>query len=187
MIICWAYLKLLVITGTDKLKLVPSNYFLCGWMCLHSCVTSLISLFSFHMGRKSQILESLARKWNTLERNGLTMVATRESITHDSNFSELKPFWRSPAVRVIQISLYICKWSAGVRLALVCHIIPLDCLIGAEIVPSWSIVGAVCLKASSRHSLSVIQAASMSTKACIVVGHDRKKEVGFGVLARGQS
>jgi len=56
--------------------------------CVYSCVTNLISLFSFYMGRKSRILERLARKWSTLERNGLTMVATwlRESITHNSKF-----------------------------------------------------------------------------------------------------
>ena len=53
-IICWAYLELLVGTRTDKLWLVPSNYLFCGWMCLHSCVTSLISLFSFHTSRKSR-------------------------------------------------------------------------------------------------------------------------------------
>jgi len=47
-IVCWAYLELLFITRTDKLLLVQSNYLFCGWMCLHSCVTSLISLFSFH-------------------------------------------------------------------------------------------------------------------------------------------
>jgi len=100
MIICWAYHKLLVITRTDKLPLVPSNY-----LSVAGCVTSLTSFFSFHVKKISQILESLARKWNTLEQNGLAMVATwpnqRESITHNSNFC-----WRAPAVRVIQVSLY---------------------------------------------------------------------------------
>ena len=96
MLICWAYLVLLVRTRTDKLRLVPSNYLFCGWMCLHSCVS--------HEKKKAQILESLARKWNTLERNGLTTVTIwptqRESITHNSNF-----FWWSPSVRVIQVPL----------------------------------------------------------------------------------
>jgi len=45
MIICWAYLNILVISGTDKLWLVPPNYLFCAWMCLHSWVTSLT--FSF--------------------------------------------------------------------------------------------------------------------------------------------
>jgi len=56
-----------------------------------------------------QILESLARKWNTPERNELATVATwlmqRDSITqtfYNSNF-----FWWSAAVRVIQVSLYM--------------------------------------------------------------------------------
>ena len=97
MIIRWAYLKLLFITRTDKLRLVPSNYLFCGLMFLYSCVASLISLFSFHMRIKSQqILESLARKWNILEQNGLATVAIwlkqRESITHNSNLSYLIPF-----------------------------------------------------------------------------------------------
>jgi len=70
-------LGLSLITQTDKLLLVPSSYLSCGWMCLHSCVTPLISFFSFHMRRKfHKFSESLARKWNTLERNGLTTVAT---------------------------------------------------------------------------------------------------------------
>jgi len=46
-IICWAYLELLVITRTDKLRLVPSNCLFCGWMCSHSCVTSLFHWFLF--------------------------------------------------------------------------------------------------------------------------------------------
>jgi len=48
MIICWANLEFLFMTHTDKLRLVPSNYLFCGSMCLDSCVTSLISLLSFH-------------------------------------------------------------------------------------------------------------------------------------------
>ena len=53
MIVCWAYLEPLAKTRTDKL-LVPSNYLFCGWMCLHSCVTSLIPFFSFHIKRKTR-------------------------------------------------------------------------------------------------------------------------------------
>ena len=53
-------------------------------------------VFFSHEKKISQILESLARKWKTLEQNGLTTVATwlkeRESITHNSNFSYLKLF-----------------------------------------------------------------------------------------------
>ena len=59
-----------------KLRLVPSNYLFCDWICLHSCVTSLISLFSSRERKMSQILEILARKWNTLKLNRLTTVAT---------------------------------------------------------------------------------------------------------------
>jgi len=85
MIICWIYLEFWVITWTDKQWLVPPIYLFCG----------LTSLFFFsHEKKISQILESLARKWNTLERNGLAAVATwlmqRESITRNSNFSSLK-------------------------------------------------------------------------------------------------
>jgi len=47
MIICWAYLALLVISRTDKLWSVQPNYLFCGWMCLHSYVTSLTSLVFF--------------------------------------------------------------------------------------------------------------------------------------------
>ena len=51
-------------------------------------------VFFSHEKKISQILESLARKWNTLERNGLITVTTRlkqrESITLNSNFSWLK-------------------------------------------------------------------------------------------------
>jgi len=36
-----------------QLRLVPSNYLLCGWMCSPFCVTSLISLFSYYI-RKSR-------------------------------------------------------------------------------------------------------------------------------------
>jgi len=32
--------------------LVPSNYLVCGWMCSHSYVTGLISLFSFSHEKK---------------------------------------------------------------------------------------------------------------------------------------
>jgi len=61
MIICWSYFELLVIIRTDKLLLVPPNYLFCGWMCF---VTSLISLFSFHMRRKfSQEMEYTRAKW----------------------------------------------------------------------------------------------------------------------------
>ena len=45
-------------------------------------------VFFSHEKKISQILESLARKWATLERNGLATVAIRESITqtfHNSN------------------------------------------------------------------------------------------------------
>ena len=88
----WAYLELLVITRTDKLRLVPPNYLFCGWICLHSCVTSLTSLLSFsHEKKISELSKSLARKWNTLERNRLATVVTwlmqRESITYNSNLS----------------------------------------------------------------------------------------------------
>jgi len=100
MIICWTYLELLVITRTDQLWLVPPKYLFCGWMCLHFCITSLISLFFFpHEKKISQILESLARKWNTLERNGLAAVATwlmqKESITHNSNQVSLFGLYQS--------------------------------------------------------------------------------------------
>ena len=100
-IICWAHLELLVITRTDKLWLVPSNYLFFGWVCFHSCVTSLkFHRFLFKWEENLANIESLAGKYNTLERNGFAMVATwlkqRESITLDSN---------SPAVRVILVSM----------------------------------------------------------------------------------
>jgi len=75
MIIFWVYFELLVITRTDKPRLVPSN-----GIVFFSCEKKI-----------SQILEISARKWNTLERNGLDTVATwlkqKESITLNSNFS----------------------------------------------------------------------------------------------------
>ena len=49
---------------TVKLRLVPSNYLSCAWVCLHTCVTSLISLVFSHEKKISQILGSLTRKWN---------------------------------------------------------------------------------------------------------------------------
>jgi len=52
MIICWVYLELLVITRTDKLRLVPSSYLFFGWMCLHSYVTSLASFIFFSHEKK---------------------------------------------------------------------------------------------------------------------------------------
>ena len=63
------------------------------------------SVFFSHEKKISQILENLARKRNTLERKGLAMVATwlkqRESLT--------QTFLCSPAVRVIQVSLYFIR------------------------------------------------------------------------------
>ena len=57
-------------------------------MCLHSCVTTnKLNFGAFFTSEKkiSQILESVARKWNTLDRNSLATVATwfkqRESVT----------------------------------------------------------------------------------------------------------
>jgi len=89
MIICWAYHELLVITRTvvSAIKLpfmwLDAFTFLCNKL-------NFIVFFS-HEKKISQISESLARKWITLERNGLTTMATwvmqRESITHNSNFS----------------------------------------------------------------------------------------------------
>ena len=70
-IIGWAYLELLVITRTDKLQLVPSNYLFCGCMCLHSWVTSLkFHCFLFTRGENSanfrkfsQQMEYTRAKW----------------------------------------------------------------------------------------------------------------------------
>jgi len=74
MVIFWACLELLVITRTGRLCNKPN----------------FIVFFSREK-KISQFLESLARKRNTLEQNGLTTVAKwlmqRESITHNSNFS----------------------------------------------------------------------------------------------------
>jgi len=69
MIICWAYLKLIV--RTDKLRLVPSHH-LFLWLDVFTFLRNKLNfagLFS-HERKISQVLESLARKWNTLERNG---------------------------------------------------------------------------------------------------------------------
>jgi len=117
-IICWAYLELLVITRTDQLWLVPPNYLFCGWICLHSCVTSLTLLFFFsHEKKISQILESLARKWSTLDPSGLTTLATwlmqRESITQNSNFSQLKLFY---GPLLFELSKFHCIFSDTVVL-----------------------------------------------------------------------
>jgi len=47
-------------------------------------------VFFLHEKKTWQILESLARKWKTLERSGLATVAAwpkqRESVTRNSNF-----------------------------------------------------------------------------------------------------
>jgi len=94
-IICRAYLELLVTTRTDKTVVsaikLPFQW-LDAFTFLCNKLNFIISLS--HEKKFSQIFESLARKWNTLERNGLTTVATwlkqRESITHNSNFSYLK-------------------------------------------------------------------------------------------------
>ena len=56
-------------------------------------------VFLFTWEESSQILESLGRKWNTLERNGLATVVTWLTQTfHNSNFSYLKLFWWSLAL-----------------------------------------------------------------------------------------
>jgi len=60
------------------------------------CNMPNFSVLLFKWEKNLAILESLAWKLNTLERNGLAMVGTwlmhRESITHNSNFSWLKLF-----------------------------------------------------------------------------------------------
>jgi len=46
MIICWVYLKLLVITRTDKLRLVPQDYiFYLLTVCMASIVASRIEFY----------------------------------------------------------------------------------------------------------------------------------------------
>ena len=91
MIICWAYLELVVMTRTDKLWLVHKLPFLWLDVLTFVCNKLNFNVFFSHEKKISQILESLARKWNTLERNGLSTVVTwlmqRESITHRSSFS----------------------------------------------------------------------------------------------------
>ena len=59
-----------------QLQLVPSNYLLCGGMCQHSCVTSLISLFSFHMRQKSHF-----RKFKNFRKFSQEMEYTRAKWT----------------------------------------------------------------------------------------------------------
>jgi len=92
MIICWAYLEFLVTTQTDKLAVSAIKLpFLWPDVFTFLC-NKLNFIFFFSREKKiSQILQNLARKSTTLERNGLTMVATRlkhraKSTTHNSNF-----------------------------------------------------------------------------------------------------
>ena len=83
------------------------------WLDLFTFLCNKLNFIVFfsHEKKISQIAEILARKWNTLELNGLATVTAwlkqRESITqtfHNSNF-----LWWSPAVRVIQVSLYVIE------------------------------------------------------------------------------
>jgi len=106
--ICWAYPELLVITPT-AVSAIKLGFLLLDVFAFLCNKLNFIVFFS-HEKKIEQILENLAREWNTQERNGLAMVATwlkqKESITHDSNFSYLELCFVVPAVRVIQVSLY---------------------------------------------------------------------------------
>jgi len=69
-------------------------------------------VFLSHEKKIAQILESSARKFNTLERNGLAIYGGhmgKAKGQHNSNF-----LWWSPAVQVIQVSLYMGSATAGV-------------------------------------------------------------------------
>jgi len=73
--------------------MVPAWVMIIGWAYPIKLPFMWLHFIVFFSNEKkiSQILESLARKWNTLEQNGLATVATwlkqRESITYSSSFS----------------------------------------------------------------------------------------------------
>ena len=74
MIICWAYLGPLVITQTNKLLVSAIKLlFLVLDVFTFLCDKLNFIVFFSHGKKISQIL---ARKWNTLDGNGLAMVAT---------------------------------------------------------------------------------------------------------------
>jgi len=63
------------------------------WVDMYTFLCNNLNFIDFlftNVKKISQILESLVRKWKTLEQNGLATVAIsllqRESITHNSNF-----------------------------------------------------------------------------------------------------
>ena len=70
-------LKLLVITRTDE-PVVSAIKLPFLWLDVFTflCNKPNFIVFFSHEKKISKILESLGRKWNTLERNGLTTVAT---------------------------------------------------------------------------------------------------------------
>jgi len=117
MIICWAYFELLVIACLNWYTAVSAIEVSFQWLDVFTflCNKHNFIVFFSHEKKISQTLESLVRKWNTLDQNRLATVATwlkqRKSITLNSNF-----VWWSPAIRVIQVSVY----SLIFRLTLFC-------------------------------------------------------------------
>ena len=82
-----AYLEPLVITQLTTAVSAIKLPFMWLDVLTFLCNKPNFILFFSHGKKIAQILKSLARKWNTLERNGLAMVATwlkqRESIMHN--------------------------------------------------------------------------------------------------------
>jgi len=89
MIVCWAYLEHLVITELKTAVSAIKLPFM--WLDVSTFLRNKLNFIVFFSREKkiSQILESLARKWNTLEGNGFALVAIwlkqREIITHTSD------------------------------------------------------------------------------------------------------
>jgi len=105
MIISWAYLELLVITRTDKLWLVPPNYLFCGWICLHSCVSSL------KVGWRGKFLAyQISVSQNLLELNKSSYWAcdvvknTVKSWNSQMNFHSVENRWRKLSQKTSQRS-----------------------------------------------------------------------------------
>ena len=110
MIICWEYLKLLVITAVSVIRLP----FL--WLDVFTFLCNKVNFIVFfsHEKKISQILESLTRKrrakWT---RYGGHMAKAKGERNSLLKLFITQIFWWSPAVWVIQVSLYIIILLGG--------------------------------------------------------------------------